>query len=64
IERFFAKDKISPSNRGVIGFLTSAVVIYLSQFLVPGAIHASIIGALLAAIIIGVVDAFVPTELK
>jgi putative membrane protein len=64
IERFFTKEKISPSSRGVIGFLTSAVVIYLSQFIVPGAIHVSIIGALLAAIIIGVVDAFVPTELK
>lgn len=64
IERLFIKDNVSPSSRGTIGFLTSAVVIYLAQFIVPGAIHASIIGALLAALVIGVVDAFVPTELR
>jgi len=63
IERLF-KDKITSAHRGTIGFLTSAVVIYLSQFIVPGSIRVSIIGALLAALIIGIVDAFVPTELK
>ncbi|HEX3014770.1 MAG TPA: phage holin family protein [Desulfobacteria bacterium] len=63
IERLF-KDKISPSQRGIVGFLTSAVVIYLTQLIVPGAIQVSIIGALLAALVIGIVDAFVPTELK
>ncbi len=64
IERLFTKDKISPTSRGTIGFLTSAVVIYLTQFIVPGAMRASILGALLAALVIGIVDAFVPTELK
>ncbi len=63
IERLF-KDRISPTHRGIVGFITSAVVIYLSQFIVPGAIRVSIIGALLAALVIGLVDAFVPTELK
>ena len=64
IERFFAKDNVSPYSRGTIGFLTSAVVIYLSQFIIPGLISVSIIGALIAALVIGVVDAFVPTELR
>lgn len=64
VERIFNKENISPSSRGIIGFLTSAVVIYLSQFIVPGSIRVSVIGALLAALVIGVVDAFVPTELK
>ncbi|HWJ03273.1 MAG TPA: phage holin family protein [Verrucomicrobiae bacterium] len=64
VERLFQKDRVSPSHRGVIGFLTAAVVIYLTQFIVPGAIRASIVGALLAALVIGIIDAFVPTELR
>ncbi len=56
-------DKISPRNRGVVGFITAAVVIYAAQFLVP-AMRVSIFGALLAALVIGVIDAFVPTELR
>ncbi|MDW7675756.1 MAG: phage holin family protein [Bacillota bacterium] len=56
--------KISPQNRGIVGFLVSAAVIYLAQFLVPNFIQVGIIGALLAALAIGVIDAFVPTELR
>ncbi|PKM79637.1 MAG: hypothetical protein CVU88_05360 [Firmicutes bacterium HGW-Firmicutes-13] len=56
-------DKVSPRNRGVVGFITSAVVIYLAQFLVP-AMRVTVLGAVLAAIIIGIIDAFVPTELR
>jgi putative membrane protein len=56
-------DRVSPQNRGVVGFITAAVVIYLTQFIVPG-LSVSILGALLAALIIGVIDAFVPTELR
>ncbi len=62
VESLFGK-RISPQNRGIVGFITAAVVIYISQFLVPG-MTISILGALLAAIIIGVVDLFVPTELR
>ncbi|MDD2233721.1 MAG: phage holin family protein [Desulfitobacteriaceae bacterium] len=64
IELAFGKTKITRMHRGTIGFLTSAVVIYLSQFIVPGYITVSIIGALLAAVVIGIVDSFVPTELR
>jgi len=56
--------KISPQSRGIIGFVTSAVVIYLAQFIVPDYLSVSIIGALLAAFVIGIIDAFVPTELR
>lgn len=62
VESLFGK-RISPQNRGIVGFITAAAVIYISQFLVPG-MSISILGALLAAIIIGVVDLFVPTELR
>ncbi|NLM96109.1 MAG: phage holin family protein [Halanaerobiaceae bacterium] len=62
IESLFG-EKISPQSRGIVGFLTSAVVIYLTQFVIEG-LSVSIIGALLAAFVIGLVDAFVPTELR
>lgn len=64
VEMAFGRAKISRAGRGVVGFITSAVVIYLSQFIVPGSIRVSIIGALLASLVIGIVDTFVPTELR
>lgn len=57
-------DKISRTGRGAVGFITAAVVIYFSQFIVPGYITVSIIGALLASLVIGIVDSFVPTTLR
>jgi putative membrane protein len=56
-------DKVSPQSRGVVGFITAAAVIYLTQFLVP-ALNVTIIGALIAALVIGIIDVFVPTELR
>ncbi len=56
-------DRISPQSRGIVGFIVSAIVIYAAQFFVP-AMTVSILGAALAAIVIGIVDAFVPTELR
>ena len=64
IERVFGDNKISRMGRGSIGFITSAVVIYFSQFLIPGYMSVSIIGALLASLVIGIVDSFVPTALR
>ncbi|MFP4662653.1 MAG: phage holin family protein [Halanaerobiales bacterium] len=62
IESIFGEN-ISPQSRGVVGFFTSAVVIYLTQFIIEG-LSVSILGALIAAFVIGLVDAFVPTELR
>lgn len=56
-------ENVSPQSRGVIGFITAAAVIYLAQFLVP-ALNVSILGALIAALVIGIIDIFVPTELR
>jgi len=61
-ESLFGRN-VSPQGRGLVGFLTSAVVIYLTQFLVRS-VDVSILGALLASLVIGIVDAFVPTELR
>jgi putative membrane protein len=56
-------EKVSPYNRGIVGFLVSTIVIWVTQFIVPG-MNVSIIGALLASIVIGIVDTFVPTTLR
>lgn len=52
---------ISPNARGIVGFLVSAAVIYFAQFLIP-TYRATIIGSLIAAAIIGIVDRFVPIK--
>jgi putative membrane protein len=56
--------KATPQARGIAGFVSAAVVIYVAQYIVPGSIQASIIGALLASLVIGLVDAVIPTELR
>ncbi|CEP68241.1 Membrane protein of unknown function [Moorella glycerini] len=56
--------RISPHGRGIVGFIVAAIVIYLAQFIVPAYLSVNILGALLAALVIGVIDAFVPTELR
>ncbi|MDA8193702.1 MAG: phage holin family protein [Thermaerobacter sp.] len=62
LEAMFGK-AISPYGRGLVGFLVSAGVIYMVQLVVPG-MHVTILGALLAAFIIGLVDLIVPTAVR
>lgn len=57
-------DRISPQSRGLVGFLTAAVVIYLAQFIIPGLLTVTLVGALIAAFVIGIIDAIVPTMLR
>ncbi|MEN6461923.1 MAG: phage holin family protein [Syntrophomonas sp.] len=57
-------DRVSPRSRGIVGFITAAIVIYVAQFIVPSYLSVSLLGSLLAAFVIGLVDAFVPTELR
>ena len=54
---------ISPYGRGIDGFLVSAVVLYATQYIVAG-FSVTILGALIAAFLIGLVDIFVPTSLR
>ncbi|MDI3298309.1 MAG: phage holin family protein [Bacillota bacterium] len=56
-------ERNSQYARGIVGFIVGAVVIWGAQFVVP-TMHVSILGALLASLIIGLVDTFVPTELR
>lgn len=57
-------DRISPRSRGIVGFAVAAVVIYVAQYIIPAYLSVSLVGALLAAFVIGLIDAFVPTELR
>ena len=57
-------DKVTPRSRGLVGFISAAVVIYLAQYIVPGSISASVLGALLASLVIGLIDIFIPTEIR
>jgi uncharacterized membrane protein YvlD (DUF360 family) len=51
----------SPFGKGIKGFVIAAVIIYLAQFLVPN-MAVSIVGAVLAAIVIGILDAIFPAR--
>lgn len=57
-------EKVSPHSRGFVGFIVAAIVIYVAQFIVPNFLSVSLIGSLLAAFVVGIVDAFVPTALR
>ncbi len=50
---------VSAFGRGFSGFILSAVIIYVTQFLVAG-YNVSLWGALIGAIIYGVIDAIIP----
>ena len=51
----------SPFGKGIKGFIIAAIIIYLAQFLVPN-MGVTIIGAILAAVVIGILDAVFPVR--
>lgn len=51
----------SPFGKGFKGFVIAVIIIYCTQFLVPN-MHASILGSIIAALIIGVIDAIMPSR--
>lgn len=61
IEKLFKFDA-SPLGRGITGFLVSAAVIYFTQYLVPG-MEVSLLGAVIGALVIGLIDTILPTRL-
>jgi len=56
-------DSMSRQNRGFIGFIVAAAVIWLAGAIVPG-FDVGIIGALLASFVIGLIDYVVPTTIR
>ena len=58
VEGLFGK-KVTPFGRGIVGFLASAAVIWIAQFIV-GNVEVTWLGAILAALVIGIIDLFIP----
>lgn len=60
VESLFGR-KVSPFGKGAVGFLTSAIIIWISQFFVSD-VSVTLFGALLAALVIGIIDLFLPVS--
>src|SRR6185437_7054280 len=58
IEAIFDK-RVTPFGRGIVGFITSAAVIWVAQFFVTN-VTVTVVGAILAALAIGIIDLFIP----
>lgn len=58
IQRFTGVDA-TPFGRGITGFLLTAIILYATRFIVPG-FEISIWGAILGALVIGIVDMIMP----
>ena len=55
------KTDAKPFGKGLKGFALSAVILYVAQFLVPN-MNVTILGAILGAVAIGILDAIFPTR--
>lgn len=60
VEGIFGK-KVTPFGRGIVGFIASVVVIWVAQFIVSG-VTVTWLGAILAALVIGIIDLFIPVS--
>ncbi|MBD2867567.1 phage holin family protein [Paenibacillus arenilitoris] len=60
VEAMFGK-RVTPFGRGIVGFLASALVIWVAQFIVGG-VDVTLLGAILAALVIGIIDLFIPVS--
>lgn len=49
----------APFGRGISGFILAAIIIYAIKFFVPG-YNITILGALIGAVVYGIVDALIP----
>lgn len=60
IEAMFGP-RITNYGRGIVGFIVSAAILYVAQWVVPG-IRITVFGALVASLIIGIIDLFIPLQ--
>ena len=58
VEKMMGVDA-SPFGKGIKGFLIAAVILYAAQFVVPN-MTVTILGAIIGALVIGIVDAIFP----
>jgi putative membrane protein len=60
VEKLFKIDA-SPFGNGIKGFIVSAVILYSAQYFVPG-MEVSFMGAIVGALVIGLIDTILPTR--
>ncbi|MBU5668457.1 phage holin family protein [Peptoniphilus sp. MSJ-1] len=53
----------SPFGRGAVGFIVAAIILYITGRFVDG-FNVSVIGAVIGAAILGIVDSFLPADKK
>jgi hypothetical protein len=58
LEKFTGIDA-SPFGRGIVGFIVSVLIIYFTQYFVGG-FAVTLLGAIIGAVVIGIIDAIVP----
>ena len=49
----------TPFGRGMTGFIVAAIILYATKFIVPG-FNISIWGAIIGALVIGIIDVIIP----
>lgn len=60
IQKFTGVDA-TPFGRGLTGFVVAALILYVTKFLVPG-FNISVWGAIIGALVIGIVDMIIPGD--
>lgn len=53
--------RITNFGRGIVGFIVSVVILYVAQWVVPG-MRVTLLGALIASLVIGIIDLFIPLQ--
>lgn len=51
----------SPLGRGIVGFVSATIIIYMTQFIVKG-YYISILSSIIAAAIYAIIDYFLPND--
>lgn len=51
----------NPTGRGIVGFVAATIIIYMTQFIVSG-FYISILSSIIASLIYGIIDYFIPNE--
>jgi len=61
---YLAGQVMGEKGKGFTGFVIAVVVLIIAHYLVPKYLMVTIPGAIIAALIIGLVDRFIPTTLR
>ncbi|ABB13805.1 MULTISPECIES: phage holin family protein [Carboxydothermus] len=61
---YLAEKIIGEKGKGFTGFVVAVLILLLARYIVPQYLQVTLPGAIIAAIIIGLVDRFIPTTLR